>query len=107
MSTTPFWIPSTLNCARGEHVALVGPNGAGKSTLLRILTGEVSPDAGTIGLGPKVKVGYVQQHVKFAEGATVWSEACRAAGDLTQLVSQSEKITLKLADVTDTASAIN
>ncbi len=90
-----------LELRAGEHVALVGPNGAGKSTLLRILTGEVSPDAGTIGLGPKVKVGYVQQHVKFPEGATVWSEACRAAGDLTQLVSQSEKITLKLADVTD------
>lgn len=67
-----------LELRAGEHVALVGPNGAGKSTLLKILTGELSPDTGTIGLGPRVKVGYVQQHVKFPDGATVWSEACRA-----------------------------
>lgn len=90
-----------LELRAGEHVALVGPNGAGKSTLLKILTGELSPDSGTIGIGPKVKVGYVQQHVKFPQGATVWSEACRAAGDLTQLVSRSEELTARLAESTE------
>ena len=32
----------------GELVALVGPNGAGKSTLLSVLTGDLSPAAGTV-----------------------------------------------------------
>ncbi len=34
----------------GEHAALVGPNGVGKSTILRILSGELEPDDGEIGM---------------------------------------------------------
>jgi len=32
----------------GEWLAIVGPNGAGKSTLLRLLTGVLTPSAGTV-----------------------------------------------------------
>ena len=37
----------------GEVVGLVGPNGAGKSTLMKIITGVLSPTAGTISLQSK------------------------------------------------------
>lgn len=46
---------------RGQRWGIVGPNGAGKTTLVRCLLGEVTPDAGTVTVGPSVRVGYFRQ----------------------------------------------
>lgn len=35
----------------GSKTALIGPNGGGKTTLLRLISGELIPDEGTIGIG--------------------------------------------------------
>jgi branched-chain amino acid transport system permease protein len=40
-----------LTAARDEVVGLIGPNGAGKTTLLNVITGIVTPTAGTYSLG--------------------------------------------------------
>ena len=45
----------------GGIVGVIGPNGAGKTTLFRMITGQDSPDAGTIRLGDTVKLAYVDQ----------------------------------------------
>jgi ATP-binding cassette subfamily F protein 3 len=52
----------SLNIYRGEKIALVGINGAGKTTMTRLLTGQLQPVAGTVGLGERVQVGYYAQH---------------------------------------------
>jgi len=38
----------SLTVTRGQKVALVGTSGSGKSTVLRLITGDYTPDAGTI-----------------------------------------------------------
>ena len=45
----------------GGIVGIIGPNGAGKSTLFKMITGEDSPDDGSIRLGETVKLSYVDQ----------------------------------------------
>ncbi|HMI87356.1 MAG TPA: ABC-F family ATP-binding cassette domain-containing protein [Polyangiaceae bacterium] len=59
----------TFSLALGERVALVAPNGAGKSTLLRLVTGELTPDEGSVVVRKGVSVGYYRQsHELSAEG---------------------------------------
>lgn len=55
----------------GEKLALIGPNGSGKSTLLRIIAGEESLDAGSIG-GDYARRGarYLPQGRPDLEGLT-------------------------------------
>ncbi|MDX2012571.1 MAG: ABC-F family ATP-binding cassette domain-containing protein [Myxococcaceae bacterium] len=63
----------------GERIGIVGPNGVGKTTLLRTLLGELSPDSGTVTIGPRTKVAYYdQQRTQLDDEATVaeavWSD---------------------------------
>lgn len=45
----------------GDRIGVIGPNGAGKTTLLEIITGRISPDSGTLAVGPTVRFGYYDQ----------------------------------------------
>jgi sulfate-transporting ATPase len=55
MDDVNFRIPA------GAIVGIIGPNGAGKSTLFRMIAGTEQPDAGTIKIGPTVKLAVVDQ----------------------------------------------
>jgi ATP-binding cassette ChvD family protein len=60
---------------RGGIVGVIGPNGAGKTTLFRMITGQESPDAGTLRLGETVQPGYVDQsRDALAPNKSVWEE---------------------------------
>jgi ATP-binding cassette ChvD family protein len=59
----------------GGIVGVIGPNGAGKTTLFRMLTGQETPDAGTLKVGPTVQIGYVDQSRDALDpNKTVWQE---------------------------------
>ena len=73
---------------RGERVGLIGPNGAGKSTLFKVLTGEITPDVGTVAVAKSVKVGHLVQDPKFDPANTVMDEAELAFAKLHQLAHQ-------------------
>ena len=55
----------------GERVGIMGRNGSGKTTLFRILTGELSPDEGTVMIAPGKKLGLISQIPRYPEGYTV------------------------------------
>ncbi|MBA4368995.1 MAG: energy-dependent translational throttle protein EttA [Desulfobacterium sp.] len=45
----------------GGIIGIIGPNGAGKTTLFKMITGQESPDSGTIRVGDTVQIAYVDQ----------------------------------------------
>jgi ATP-binding cassette subfamily F protein 3 len=66
---------------RGDRVALVGVNGAGKSTLIRLLTGDETPNSGSVKLGHNVVSEYfAQDQYKVLNGdARMLDDISRAA----------------------------
>ena len=49
---------------RNGRIGVIGGNGCGKSTLLQLLSGNLSPDTGTVEIGDTVKIGYYTQECK-------------------------------------------
>ncbi|MCL6730461.1 energy-dependent translational throttle protein EttA [Sphingomonas hankyongi] len=59
----------------GGIVGIIGANGAGKSTLFKIITGQETPDSGSIDIGPTVHLGYVDQSRDHLDNSkNVWEE---------------------------------
>ncbi|MBB3452367.1 ATP-binding cassette ChvD family protein [Rhizobium sp. BK313] len=65
----------SLKLPPGGIVGVIGPNGAGKTTLFRMITGQETPDSGSIRIGDTVHLGYVDQSRDALDGnKTVWEE---------------------------------
>ena len=70
----------SIECGRGECVALIGPNGSGKTTLIKTFLGMVVPDLGTISYNGKDirqdsnyrrNIGYMPQIGWYPENMTI------------------------------------
>jgi sulfate-transporting ATPase len=78
MEDVSFHIPA------GAIVGIIGPNGAGKSTLFRLIAGVEQPDAGTIRIGPSVKLAMVDQSREALDDAkTVFDDVAGGRDVLT------------------------
>lgn len=62
----------TIN--EGERIGLIGANGAGKTTLLKLLTGEYTPDSGSVILKNGLRMGVLEQNGGYESGRTVYEE---------------------------------
>ena len=57
----------------GGIIGVIGPNGAGKTTLFRLITGQETPDSGTIRIGETVSLAYVDQSREALQpDKTIW-----------------------------------
>ncbi len=69
----------------GGIVGVIGPNGAGKTTLFRMITGQETPNSGTIRIGETVQLAYVDQsRDSLGTEKSVW-EAITDGEDMLEL----------------------
>ena len=75
----------TFSLPPGGIVGVIGPNGAGKSTLFRMLTGQETPDTGSVEFGDTVDLSYVDQsRDDLKADETVW-EAISGGAEIIEL----------------------
>jgi len=64
----------TFSLPPGGIIGIIGANGAGKTTLFKMITGEITPDSGSIRIGETVKLGYIDQNRPIDPDKTVYEE---------------------------------
>ncbi|EOL5891313.1 ABC-F family ATP-binding cassette domain-containing protein [Providencia stuartii] len=62
-STTSLLSDITFTLQSGDRIGLIGHNGSGKSTLLKLLTGQLSPNSGSITYANQCVTAYIEQHL--------------------------------------------
>jgi Cu-processing system ATP-binding protein len=70
----------SVNCNRGQTIALIGPNGSGKTTLIKSILGMVVPDSGFITFDQhnilhnwmyRERIGYMPQIGRYPDNMTI------------------------------------
>jgi ATP-binding cassette subfamily F protein uup len=91
----------SFSIAEGQRVGLIAQNGTGKSTLLSLLTGDDTPDSGTIIYRNGIRTGFLRQEPRFPKDAMVL-EACFSGvnpDDDTRLKAKQILTQLRITDM--------
>ncbi|MEL7348815.1 MAG: ABC-F family ATP-binding cassette domain-containing protein, partial [Pseudomonadota bacterium] len=92
MAGRPLFEGASARLPQRARVGLVGRNGAGKTTLFRLIRGELSPDAGTIALPPRARLGGVAQEVP-GDARTLIEVVLEADEERARLLAEAESAT--------------
>lgn len=79
----------------GERYGLVGANGSGKTTLLRILSGDLSPDDGTVSRPKRLRLGVLRQDQFADDDQEILGVALKGNPELWNAMVEKEKLLAK------------
>jgi ATP-binding cassette, subfamily F, member 3 len=88
---------ASLHIKPKDRIGLVGANGTGKSTLLRLITGEYSPDEGTISKANDCSIGFLNQDLlSFQSEDSILHVAMMAFERALEVQAEIEKVLHKM-----------
>ncbi len=93
-----LYVDGSMSVFRGEKVGLVGPNGSGKTTIFRLMTGQETPDEGSVITDKGVTIGYFSQDVGEMSGRSVVAETVAGAGEVADLGAELKELEAAMAD---------
>ena len=85
----------TIKFTPGNCYGLIGANGAGKSTFLKILSGEITPDKGDIGMGTRERLAVLRQDQFAFDEETVFNTVIMGHKRLYDVMAEREAIYAK------------
>ena len=79
----------------GNCYGLIGANGAGKSTFLKILSGEVSPGAGSVTITPGERIAILKQNHFAYDDVEVLKTVLMGHPELSSVIEEKDKLYAK------------
>jgi ATP-binding cassette subfamily F protein uup len=87
----------TFQIEAGERIGLLGRNGSGKSTLMKLLSGQISPDAGSFVRSGDVRVAMLPQEVPNNLPGTVYDIVASGSLEHVGLLSEYHELTFQIS----------
>ena len=91
----------TVTVEEKDKIGFIGANGSGKTTLFKILTGQLSPDTGTVTVSKNTTVGYMEQHACTSLNRTVYEELLSVFQPLIDMEKELEELPKQIENATD------
>ncbi|MDR0886975.1 MAG: ATP-binding cassette domain-containing protein, partial [Clostridiales Family XIII bacterium] len=80
---------------QGNCYGIIGANGAGKSTFLKILSGELEPTTGIVGLSPKLRMSVLKQDQNKYDSFPVMETVLMGNTRLYEIMTQKDALYAK------------
>lgn len=90
-----------------DRIGLIGVNGSGKTSLLNVISGETSPEKGTITKPNDYTIGYLKQQPELDEGKTIMEAILEGQQPVFKTIRAYEDALKKFSDHPEDPQAID
>jgi ATP-binding cassette subfamily F protein 3 len=80
-----------------DRIAVIGQNGSGKTTLFEIISGNVSPDSGSVSVRRGASIGYLRQDIRPGSRHRLLDEVVGSSADVNDLAHKIRLLQEELA----------
>ena len=94
----------SFNVGMKDRIAIIGQNGTGKTTLFEIITGNITPDSGSVSMRRGTVIGYLRQDIMPTSEKCLLDEVVSSSVSINKMAHKIDLLHEELADEKDEAS---